>query len=202
MIAFCWTLKYSRYKSKPFKQVVAQIKARKEEPNPSEKITKKLSETIKFRVDKLKEKHVREKYQNSIKTLIKYTPKPDMDNVEDIWNTFKRIITEATECACGKTRSTHNRKQTHWWNEKVKVEVKKKKQKWKKYLNTKNAEDYEEYKKQRKTIKEAKEKTWEEFGEKMEENFRENQKLFYRTLKSSKGENQIALKQLKGKHYQ
>ncbi|GLV46350.1 hypothetical protein CBL_09648 [Carabus blaptoides fortunei] len=58
-----------------------------------------------------------------------------------------------------------------------------KKQKSKKYLQTKEAEDFEEYKKQRKTtedkIKKCKEKAWEEFGETMEENFKENQKLFY-----------------------
>ncbi|GLV36020.1 hypothetical protein CBL_01784 [Carabus blaptoides fortunei] len=49
--------------------------------------------------------------------------------------------------------------------------------------------------------KKAKEKkTWQEFGEKMEENFSENQKLFYRSLKSSKDEKHITLKQLKDKH--
>lgn len=107
--------------------VEAMIKARKQEQRTTEKITKKIPETIKFRVDKLKEKHVREKYQNYIKHLIKCTPKPDMDNVEEIWNTFKQIITEATECACGIIRNTHNRKQTHWWNETVEIEIKKKK---------------------------------------------------------------------------
>ncbi|GLV41887.1 hypothetical protein CBL_00349 [Carabus blaptoides fortunei] len=64
---------------------------------------------------------------------------------------------------------------------------KKKKQKWNKYLNTKKAEDYQEHKKQREATK-------------MEENYRKNQKLFYRTLKISKCEKQITLKQLKYKH--
>src|SRR6185436_2156283 len=149
-------------------------------------------EILKFRIEKLKVKQIREKYQNYIKELIKDTTKPNCNNIEEMWSTFKHILTEATRRACGTIKNTHNRKQTHWWSEKVKEEVKKKKQKWKKYLNTKRVEDYEEYKRQRKSTKEeirkAKESTWEEFGNTLEENFKENQKLFYRTLKSCKKE--------------
>lgn len=157
----------------------------------------------KFRINKLQSYEVREEYKNRIKTLISSTRNPDLNNIEDMWTTFKYIITEATKYACGTIRETHNRKQTHWWNAEVKVEVKKKKQKWKKYLNTKNGDDYEDYKRQRKIVKEAikksKERTWEEFGNTLEENFKENQKLFYRTLKCCKNRQQPTLKQLHDK---
>ena len=167
--------------------VTAKIKIKEKENKQMQEKPKKEIKITKYKIEKLKDKQTREKYQNNIKELIKQTPKPNMDDEEDMWKTFKYIITEATRNACGTIRYTNNRKQTHWWNEQVKEEVKKKKQKWKNYLNTKKEEDYEEYRLQRKktkdVIKKSKESTWKEFGKTLETNFKENQKIFYRTLK-------------------
>jgi hypothetical protein len=59
-----------------------------------------------------------------------------------------------------------------------------------KYLNSRTRESYTSYKRQREVVKnlviEAKKKSWEDFGRKMEKNKNENQKLFYRVLKNLK----------------
>ena len=46
-------------------------------------------------------------------------------------------------------------------------------------------------------IRKAKQKSWEEFGEKMETNYYENQKLFYRVVKSMRKEKNCPLKFIK-----
>ena len=57
---------------------------------------------------------------------------------------------------------------------------------WQKYLNGKTEADYESYKEQRLKVKnlviKSKQKTWKEFGDKLEQDSRGNQKLFYRVL--------------------
>jgi hypothetical protein len=54
-------------------------------------------------------------------------------------------------------------------------------------------EDYEKYKVQRNVVKEmvekAKQRAWEEFGIKMEEDYQGNQKLFYRVIRNMRKQN-------------
>jgi inorganic pyrophosphatase/exopolyphosphatase len=73
---------------------------------------------------------------------------------------------------------------------KLRNKLRRKKTKWEIYLNTRTRESYTSYKRQREVVKnlviEAKKKSWEDFGRKMEKNKNENQKLFYRVLKNLK----------------
>ncbi|XP_068082743.1 LINE-1 retrotransposable element ORF2 protein [Anabrus simplex] len=59
------------------------------------------------------------------------------------------------------------------------------------------------YKEQRRKVKDlvktAKRQSWEEFGQRMEKNYKENQKLFYRALKNMRKEKQCPLKFIKDK---
>lgn len=80
-----------------------------------------------------------------------------------------------------------------------------KKTAWKRYLANRNEENYEEYKKQRKGVKvmivEAKKKSWEDYGHKLEEDSKGNQKLFYKILKElrqGKEKKDIYIKNTKG----
>lgn len=181
---------------------VAKIKDTRK-TKQTQMIHKKGNQIIRLRIDKLKEMEIRKKYQENVTELIRKTTKPNIDNIEEMWSTFKYIIMEASEQSCGTINNKRNNKQTHWWNEEVKIEIKKKKEKWKKFLSSKKEEDYGDYKKQRKKVKEviqkAKTESWEEFGNTLEKNFKENQKLFYSTLKNEKKGNQIILKQLQDK---
>ncbi|GLV33374.1 hypothetical protein CBL_20124 [Carabus blaptoides fortunei] len=81
--------------------VVAKIKTKEIVPGTRQKTTNQERNITTLRVDKLKEEHTREIYRNNIKFLIRKTPKPNRDNVEEIWEIFKLIITEATKQACG-----------------------------------------------------------------------------------------------------
>jgi hypothetical protein len=89
---------------------------------------------------------------------------------EEAWQTFKTIVQEGARKVCGTVVINKNKKQTSWWNEEIKEQIKKKKNKWEIYLNTKTRESYMSYKRQREVVKnvviETKKKSWEEFGKK------------------------------------
>lgn len=84
----------------------------------------------------------------------------------------------------------------------IKEKVKDKKSLWKVFLQAKNTqrkeEAYKRYKIQKKRVKQlvqdAKQENWNRSGEKMENNFEGNQKLFYRVLKSMRKSKDCPLK--------
>lgn len=138
---------------------------------------------------KLRHKELAGKYRQR-------TEKDIQDRIEEIkqattqqgWNILRNIIIKNAAEVCGTYRTDNRRKQTAWWTNEIKEEVKNKKKEWKKYLADNTPEQYEIYKRQRGRVKElvaaAKEKSWIEFGNQMERDSKENQKLFYRVLKS------------------
>lgn len=162
-------------------------------------------ETIK--VYKLRNKDTAFRYTGEINTKIEREAILDKEeNLENLWRVFKKIIIETAKERCGILKVGNRRKQTAWWNQDIKLEVKIKKQKWQVYLGAKTKETYDIYKRQRikvkNMIKEAKENSWKAFGERMETNSKENQKLFYKTLKGMRGEKKlqhIAIKDKEGK---
>lgn len=110
------------------------------------------------------------------------------------WSIFKEAIITAAKETCGVCKPDKRKKQTPWWTEEVREEVKRKKREWRKYLANSTTEQYEIYKNQRKKAKEvvitSKERSWADFGEKMERDSVGNQKLFYRVLRSFRKERQ------------
>lgn len=101
----------------------------------------------------------------------------------EVWGTFKPAATK---------------KVTQWWTSDIGILVKEKKKVWMKYLELGTPESFEVCRKQRdivkKAVQAAKKVMWEKFGEKMEENYRENQKLLYRVLKSMRKQKECPLK--------
>jgi hypothetical protein len=99
-------------------------------------------------------------------------------------------------CGCGNQK-------TAWWNEEIIRMVKVRKQLWKRYLTTKMVEDYEKCKVQRNLLKEkvmkAKQRAWEDFGTKMEEDYQGNQKLFCRVIRNMRKETETPIKFIKDK---
>lgn len=127
-------------------------------------------------------------------------------SLEKMWQAFREICLTSASETCGKMIINRNRKQTRWWNEEIRNEVRQKKQKWQKYLVSKSRESYHEYKQQRRKVKEliqqAKNRSWEEFGTKMEQDRWGNQKLFYKVLKNARKEKPNIIRQVKGKNNQ
>jgi hypothetical protein len=169
--------------------LVAKIKKGKKE-NTNVHLDKKTEieyETIKSY--KLRENNIAKKYKELIKCKVE---KQNTTNkgVEELWRTLKEIIIESAREACGTIKVSNKLKQTAWWNEEIKHETKIKKEKWKKYLQQRSENNYNDYKAQRTKVKnmvrEEKEASWIKFGEKMETNSKDNQKLFYKILKNTR----------------
>ncbi|KAB0805429.1 hypothetical protein PPYR_02399 [Photinus pyralis] len=105
------------------------------------------------------------------------------ENLEKLWTSFKVVVLDTARKTCGISKMHDGKKKTAWWSEKIKLEVKKK---WQQYIKSRTPDKYEEYKHQRGAVKnlvlQAKKKSWEDFGRKLEENSKGNQKLFFKQL--------------------
>lgn len=155
----------------------------------------------KIKTHKLKEKVNQEKYQQLLETNLRAISK-ETHNLDDMWEQLKNNILDAATLSCGIDKvSNDTRKKSAWWSTEIKNLIKQKKEKWKTYLQSKDPEDYEEYKVSRKIVskkvKEEKEKAWIDFGKKMERAYKENQKLFYGTIKQMRKKKHATLKNIK-----
>lgn len=166
--------------------VIGKIKQRDKEIGKNGTIKKESQRTIKNY--KLRDKDIASRYTQITESKIKAKYENiKQTNIQQGWKTFKEIIIETAKEVCGISKGK-GEKRTAWWTNDIKEEVKKKKKEWKKYLTHKTPQQYEKYKKQRIKVKEivaaAKEKSWIDFGNKMEEDSTGNQKLFYKVLKT------------------
>ena len=162
------------------------------------KIIKQKIKSYKLRVD-----NVKQRYQKYLERELDGN-QSELEDIETKWTNFKRTILNAATSACGVTRNTNKtNKKTKWWTSDIQQKVKEKKVKWKKYLQTGSEDDYKIYKLARTEvkliIKKEKGKLWEEFGLRMKNNYSENQKLFYSTLKQLRAKKQVQLKNIKDK---
>ncbi|CAH0555067.1 unnamed protein product [Brassicogethes aeneus] len=135
---------------------------------------KKQSEKEVIQTYKLRQKECTERYREKIEIeMAKIKENTNINTLEEQWKIFKETIIETARITCGLTKINKGKKQTRWWSEEIKAEIKTKKNKWIKYLSKRNNENYNAYKTQRIKVKElfkkAKQNTWEEFGEKMEQ---------------------------------
>ncbi|KAK4883906.1 hypothetical protein RN001_000177, partial [Aquatica leii] len=75
-------------------------------------------------------------------------------NLQQRWYQFKQTILTTAKENCGTITINKNKKQTRWWNQEIKDQVKNKKKKWNLYLTNKITENYTVYKQQRIKVKE------------------------------------------------
>lgn len=169
--------------------LVGKIKIRNktQEIQTEVKTYTKKQETIK--TYKLQDRETSRKYEEIIKNkLQKEKINPDCITIEQLWEEIKNTIINAAREACGVNRGNKQTKRTAWWNNEIKTQIRLKKKAWQEYLSNKTENKYNTYKEQRTKvkilIKEAREKSWEMFGEKLEKKSKENHKLFYRVLKT------------------
>ena len=139
---------------------------------------------------RLREEGTAEKYREGIEIeMIKIKEQRwEGTSTETLWKKIRSSLIQTAKKVCGTKIINERRKQTRWWNEEIKREVKLKKQSWQRYLSAGTDADYRRYKEQRGKVKEmvkrAKQQSWEEFGERMETDRLGNQKLFYKVLKN------------------
>jgi len=119
-------------------------------------------------------------------------PEMETKTIDEKWEILKTAILDAAKRVCGTNEQSKYKNQTPWWTRKIKEQIKNQKDKWRKYLQMKTQQSNEEYKQERikskKMINDEKQKKWEEFGCRMKQNAKRNQKIFYRTIKSLMGE--------------
>lgn len=159
--------------------------------NKKKNSTKKESKIIK--TYKLQHEDIRDKYSDIVTE--EFHQKQGImqrGNLEDKWKIYKNIINEAGAQACGVAINGGTKKRSSWWNEEIKSIVEEKKKLWMKYLEKRTQQSYDDYKQARKRVKEkvkeGKANEWEDFGAKMEEDSKQNQKLFYRVIKSMRND--------------
>ena len=74
--------------------------------------------------------------------------------INDEWYKLRDIIKEAATEVCGRIDTGTTRKQTHWWNEEIKMNVMEKKRLWKIYNAENTIRTFEIYKQPRKQQRE------------------------------------------------
>lgn len=187
--------------------VLAKIKIREAKCRPGREVngvaeSSKTREMV--RVYKLREEETardyREKIEKEMEKIKKYLKNLSLEN---LWKKVRDTIISVAKESCGSRRLGGDKKRTKWWSDEIRAEIKLKKQKWGAYLGNKSERSYNDYKEQRTKVKElvkrAKQKSWEEFGEKMERDSKGNQKLFFKVLKNLRNGKQYRSKYMKAK---
>lgn len=124
--------------------------------------------------EELKNEQKKEEYKTKLEEKLRETDTTitKQDVVEEKWTRIKTSILQACKEVCGEKKIKEGTKSSKWWTTEVQIEIKEKKKAWMKYKRTKDPRDMEDYKikrnKCRKMVKEAKKKTWQEFGENLE----------------------------------
>ena len=180
--------------------VIAKMRLLTEESKRKETEKK----TTKIKIEELSKTEVKLLYQARIQTCISEIQiDPDISTLDEKWQQYKKILLNCAEETCGRKQIKGNTKRTAWWNEKVQTRIRAKKEAWKKYLQTKKPEDRMDYVSKRNIVKEevrkAKQKQWEEFGQKLQESHQGNQKLFWGAMKGIRKTKTCPIRQIKNK---
>ena len=101
----------------------------------------KKSKRVRWRMWQLKEKEIKEKFEERIGKLV------DVDS-KDLWGSLK-----ACDELCGKTTARGDRENTWWWNEQVKDAIDRKKKALKLWCTNRSAENKNKYRKARNETK-------------------------------------------------
>jgi exonuclease III len=159
-----------------------------------------------IRWEALEDLKTRERFAGDMACRFRQIP-DDFFSVEEEWELFKTaIIASATEC-CGRKRlgvATDGEKRTAWWKTPgVQEAVREKKQTFKAWLMSKDSASRLRYTEARKAaaaaVKAAKEKSWEEFGERLESNFLLANKVFWQTICRLRGKKSLSVRGIKSK---
>ena len=165
--------------------------------------SKKQTNRTKLKVEKFKDSDTKMTYQNQIRTKLERDELSQAEDIESLWTKYKETLKQTANEVCGRKRIGGLRKRTAWWNDEVKNKIKQKKTAWKKFLSTKSPGDKELYilkrNEAKEVVKRSKQIQWEKFGESLENNYKENQKLFWGAVKSCRRTKPSLVKHIKDK---
>ena len=120
----------------------------------------------------------------------KYGKTKKNKNIEKDWLLFRSAIISSAAESCGRKRlrvAGDSEKRTPWWNQEVKEAIRAKKDAFKAWLQDRSSSDLQSrYTEARKAatsaVKKSKEKSWEEFGRRLDAN-----KVFWQTIRRLRG---------------
>lgn len=157
-------------------------------------VEEKRAEYRRINISRLRDEEAKMEYAKRTDEELQIQGRKDL-TPESRWEIFKKTILRVACEICGYSRINKGMKRTRWWTEEVRSAVKQKKLAWKRYQQTNMREDKEIYdrlnKQAKDTVKKAKKKSWEEFGEEINKGFKNRGRKFWTRIKSLRG---------KGKH--
>ena len=106
----------------------------------------KRSKRVRWRVWKLKEQEIKEKFEERVAELV------DTDSM-DFWGSYKNGVLQACDEWCEKTKARGDREKTCWWNEQVKDAINRKKKAFKLWCTNRSTESKNNYRKARNETK-------------------------------------------------
>ncbi|KAK0154053.1 Craniofacial development protein 2 [Merluccius polli] len=137
----------------------------------------------------LAESPVRESFNSHLRESFDHVP-GEAGDIESEWAMFRASIVKAADQSCGRKvvgacRGGNSR--TRWWTPAVRDAVKLKKESYRTFLACGTPEAAGRYRQAKRSaavaVTEAKTRTWEEFGEAMENDFRTASKRFWTTIR-------------------
>ena len=144
------------------------------------------------RVERLRNEGCKEEFENGLKEEWMVHKEREVGNVEEEWTAFKNAVNKCAESACGMKRLSKRgiRKDSEWWNEEVERLVRRKRDVYKMWLQSKCRDSYERYKCVRNEVKRAVRRAKKEadvrWGEKLVEDFSSNKRMFWREVKRTR----------------
>ena len=142
----------------------------------------------------MEDKEVRKQFASSISS--KFRQLPDVsEDIEREWLLFRSAIISSAAESCGRKRlrmAGDSEKRTPWWNQVVKKAIRAKKDAFKAWLQDRSSSDLQSrYTEVRKAttpaVKKSKEKSWEEFGRRLDSNYFSANKVFWQTIRRLRG---------------
>ena len=126
----------------------------------------------------LENKEVRKQFASTISSKFRQLPNVSED-IEKEWLLFRSSIISSAAKSCGRKRlraAGDSEKKTPWWNHEVKEAIRANKDAFKAWLQDKSSSDLQSrYTEARKAatlaVKKSKEKSWEEFGRRLDSNY-------------------------------
>ena len=126
----------------------------------------------------------------------KFRQLPDVsEDIEKEWLLFRSAIISSAAESCRRKRlrvAGDSEKRTPWWNQEVKEAIRAKKDAFKAWLQDTSSSDLQSrYTEARKmatsAVKKSKEKSWEEFGRRLDSNYFLAKKVFWQTIRRLRG---------------
>ena len=105
---------------------------------------------------------------------------------------MKKWLLDAVEGAVGKKKCGGRGKS--WWGEEIQLLVLKKKAAYKKWVTSRLDEHKKVFREICKTVKEAKQRAWESFGNELQQDFYNNSRVFWKKVKGEKKSERVVLK--------